>query len=31
MLSVDLFELHESIFGLSKINILTSGYYKQSI
>ena len=25
MSSVELFEFHESIFGLSKVNVLTSG------
>ena len=29
MLSVELFELNESIFGPSKVNILTSGYCKK--
>ena len=31
MSSVELFEFHESIFGLSKVNVLTSGYCKKSI
>ena len=31
MLSVELFEFHESIFGLNKVNILTSGYCKKAI
>ena len=29
MLSVELFEFHESIFGPSLVNILTSGYCKK--
>ena len=31
MLSLELFEFHESISGLSKVNILNSGYFKKSI
>ena len=31
MLSIELFEFHESILELSKVNILTSGYCKKSI
>ena len=31
VLSVKLFEFHESILGWSKVNILTSGYCKKSI
>ena len=31
MLSVELFEFHESIFGLRKVNLLTFGYCKNSI
>ena len=31
VLNVELFEFHESIFGWSKVNILTSGYCKKSI
>ena len=31
MFSVELFEFHESIFGPSYVNILTSGYCKKSI
>ena len=31
MLSVELFEFYESIFGLSKVNILTCKYCKKSI
>ena len=29
MLSVELFEFNESIFGPSQVNILTSGYCKK--
>ena len=29
MLCVELFEFHESIFGLRKVNLLTFGYYKE--
>ena len=29
VLSDELFEFHESIFGPSKVNILTSGYCKR--
>ena len=31
MLSVELFEFHESIFGLRKVNVLTFGHCKKSI
>ena len=31
MSSVELFEFYESIFGLSKVNILSCGYCKKSI
>ena len=30
VLSVELFEFHESIFGLNEVNILTSGYLSSS-
>ena len=31
MLSVELFEFHESIFGPSQVNILTSGYCEKRV
>ena len=31
MFSVELFEFHESIFGLRKVNLLNFGYCKKSI
>ena len=31
MLTLELFDIHESMFGPSQVNILTSGYCKKSI